>query len=35
MGMIPVGGSSESFRQFMANDSVRWTDLIRAANIKE
>jgi tripartite-type tricarboxylate transporter receptor subunit TctC len=35
MGMIPVGGSSESFRQFMASDSVRWTDLIRAANIKE
>jgi tripartite-type tricarboxylate transporter receptor subunit TctC len=35
MGMIPVGGSSDSFRQFMANDSVRWTDLIRAANIKE
>jgi tripartite-type tricarboxylate transporter receptor subunit TctC len=34
MGMIPVGGSSESFRQFLANDSVRWTDLIRAANIK-
>jgi len=35
MGMIPVGGSSESFRQFLANDSVRWTELIRAANIKE
>ncbi len=35
MGMIPVGGSSESFRQFMASDSQRWTELIRAANIKE
>lgn len=35
MGMIPVGGSADSFRQFMATDSVRWTELIRAANIKE
>ena len=35
MGMIPVGGSSESFKQFLASDSQRWTELIRAANIKE
>jgi len=34
MGIVPVGGSSESFRSFMGGDSARWAALIKAADIK-
>lgn len=34
LGVVPVGGSSEAFRKFLVSDSVRWTALIKAADIK-
>jgi len=34
MGIVPVGGSSESFRSFLIGDSARWSALIKAADIK-
>lgn len=34
LGVVPVGGSSEAFRNFLVSDSARWTALIKAADIK-
>ncbi len=34
MGMVPVGGPPSAFKSFLEQDSVRWTALIKAANIK-
>lgn len=34
MGIVPAGGSSESFRSFLVDDSARWSALIKAAGIK-
>lgn len=34
MGMVPVGGPSSAFKSFLEQDSVRWSALIKAANIK-
>lgn len=34
MSMVPVGGSPSAFRTFLEQDSVRWTALIKAADIK-
>lgn len=34
MSMVPVGGSSTAFKTFLEQDSVRWTALIKAADIK-
>ena len=34
MSMVPVGGPPAAFKAFMEQDSVRWTALIKAADIK-
>ena len=34
MGMVPVGGPPSAFKTFLEQDSVRWTALIKAADIK-
>ena len=34
MSMVPVGGSPSAFKTFLEQDSVRWTALIKAADIK-
>jgi tripartite-type tricarboxylate transporter receptor subunit TctC len=34
MNMIPVGGTPEGIRAFLAEETARWGDVIRAANIK-
>ena len=34
MNMIPVGGTPEGIRAFIAEETTRWGDVIRAANIK-
>lgn len=32
-GLVPVGGSPASFRQFLANDAKAWSQVIRSNNI--
>ena len=34
MNMVPVGGTPEGIRAFIAEETARWGDVIRAANIK-
>ena len=34
LGMVPVGGPPSAFKSFLEQDSVRWTALIKAADIK-
>lgn len=34
LGMVPVGGPPSVFKTFLEQDSVRWTALIKAADIK-
>ncbi len=34
MSMVPVGGPASAFKTFLEQDSVRWTALIKAADIK-
>ena len=34
MSMVPVGGPPAAFKTFLEQDSVRWTALIKAADIK-
>ena len=34
LGVIPTGGTSESFKSFLESDLARWTKVIRAAGIK-
>ena len=34
LGMVPVGGPPSAFKTFLEQDSVRWTALIKAADIK-
>ena len=34
LGMVPVGGPASAFKTFLEQDSVRWTALIKAADIK-
>ena len=34
MNMIPVGGTPDGIRAFIAEETARWGDVIRAANIK-
>ena len=34
LGMVPVGGLPSVFKTFLEQDSVRWTALIKAADIK-
>ena len=34
MGMVPVGGPPSAFKSFLEQDSVRWSALIKAADIK-
>lgn len=34
MNMIPVGGTPEGIRAFIAEETARWGDVIRASNIK-
>ncbi len=34
MNMMPVGGTPEGIRAFIAEETARWGDVIRAANIK-
>jgi tripartite-type tricarboxylate transporter receptor subunit TctC len=34
MNMVPVGGTPEGVRAFIAEETARWGDVIRAANIK-
>ena len=35
LGMVPVGGPPTVFKNFLERDSVRWTALIKAADIRE
>jgi tripartite-type tricarboxylate transporter receptor subunit TctC len=34
LGMVPVGGTPLAFKQFLEQDSARWSALIKAADIK-
>ena len=34
MNMAPVGGTPDGHQAFIADETARWGDVIRAANIK-